>query len=157
MSNLYRKSHQFFLKIAMEEAKQAFLEGEVPVGAVVVLNGKIIAQGRNRMEQNQDASAHAEMEAMSKARKIVAEKMLLGATLYSTLEPCPMCAGTALLFRLKQIVFGAYDENWGACGTIYNIPQEKKLNHRIELIGGIMEAECRELLKRFFENRRAKN
>ena len=139
---------------ALKEAEAAFRAGEVPVGAVVVFEGRIIGRGRNRMEELSDPSAHAEMMAINEARRNLKIKLLEGAELYCTLEPCPMCAGAAILHRVQRVIYGAPDLRWGGCGTIFNIPEEPRLNHRIEIIGGVMEEECRELLRRFFEQRR---
>ena len=135
---------------ALKEAQAAFLDGESPVGAVVVIDGKIISRNRNSMESDREPTAHAEMKAMQAAREFLGDKLLNGAVLYCTLEPCPMCAGAAVLHRIERIVYGASDLRWGACGTIFNIPEEERLNHRIEIVGGILEKECGEIIAEFF-------
>lgn len=147
------KHHDFMIR-ALEEARKAYSQDEVPVGAVVAVGGKIVSYGRNRMEELNDPAAHAELEAMKKALELREGKWLDNADLYSTLEPCPMCAAAAVLYRVKRIVFGASDTKWGACGTVYNIAQDGKLNHRIEVIGGIMEDECGKILRDFFDRKR---
>lgn len=149
-----KKNHRYFMEAALREAKAAAAAGEAPVGAVVVLEDEIIGRGRNRMESERDPTAHAEFIALAEARESLNEKFLTGATLYCTLEPCPMCAGAAVLNRIERIVYGANEPNWGGCGTLFNIPQEKFLNHRVEIIGGVMEDECSRLLKDFFEKLR---
>jgi len=148
------EKHQYFMLEAFKEAQLAFENDESPVGAVIEIGGKIVGRGRNSVERNKDASAHAEMNALKMAGEKVGEKFLSEATLYCTLEPCPMCAGAAVLHRIKRIVYGASDIRWGACGTIFNIPQEERLNHRIEIVGGVMEKECAEILTRFFAEKR---
>jgi tRNA(adenine34) deaminase len=148
------KDHQYYMKIALEEAKSAGAKGEIPVGAVVVAGGEIIARGGNSVESNKNPLAHAEINALKRAGEVSGRKWLQGATLYSTLEPCPLCASAAVFFRIERIVYGAQDTNWGACGTVFNIPAEPRFNHRIEVIGGIMEEQCAEILKDFFRRRR---
>ncbi|NQS99137.1 MAG: nucleoside deaminase [candidate division Zixibacteria bacterium] len=147
-------SHSYFIRLALEEAKTAGEQGEVPIGALVVLKNEVIGRGCNFVESGKNPLLHAEMEAMKYARNNIDGKWFTGATLYCTLEPCLMCAGAAVLNRFERIVFGASDPNWGACGTLYNIPLDNRLNHRIEVVGGIMEAECGELLRRFFAGKR---
>ncbi len=148
--NLHRK----YIRLALEEAQAAFAAGEAPVGAVVVSGDTIIGRGRNRMEELADPAAHAEMEAMAQAREKLGGKHLSETVLYCTLEPCPMCAGAAALRRVKMIVYGAPDLRWGACGTLFNIVDDNRLNHRIEVIGGVMEEECAGILQEFFKDRR---
>lgn len=143
-----------FMKAALKEAQKAALEDEVPVGCVVVQNGKIIARGRNRREKTQCATRHAEMIAVEKACKKVGYWRLCGCTLYVTLEPCPMCAGALVNARVERLVFGAYDQKAGAAQTLYNIPSDERLNHRMEVVGGVLENPCREILSEFFRNKR---
>ena len=145
------EKHKLFMQEALKEAQAAFDSDESPVGAVIVIGDKIVGRGRNSVESNFDPSAHAEMIALKNARKTTGDKLLSEATLYCTLEPCPMCAGAAILHRIKRIVYGASDLRWGACGTIFNIPEEEKLNHRMEIIGGVMEKECGEIMSEFFK------
>ncbi len=135
---------------AFLEAQVAFEEDEVPVGAVVVKNNQIIGRGHNQTETLKDATAHAEIIALTSAAQNVGDWRLDECILYSTIEPCAMCAGAAVLSRIKTIVFGAPDIRFGACGTIFDIPTEKRLNHRIEIISGVMQKETAELMQQFF-------
>ncbi len=148
--------YQHFMKIAFEEAQQAFEKNEVPVGAVVVFEERVIGRGHNQTQGLHDATAHAEMIALSAAYNHFGDWRLENCTLFSTLEPCPMCAGAAVLSRIKTIVYGVADPKFGACGSILNIPSEKRLNHHIEVIGGVMETEVSELMKLFFQRVRNK-
>ena len=141
---------QFFMSMAMREAEQAFEEGEVPVGAVVVFDDKIIGRGYNRMAQLKDATAHAEMIALSAAYNKTGDWRLENCTLVCTLEPCAMCAGAAVLSRVQRVVFGARDPKFGGCGSIFEIPTNPKLNHRIEVIEGVMADEVAHMMKEFF-------
>jgi tRNA(adenine34) deaminase len=136
---------------ALREAQLAFEESEVPVGAVVVKDNTIIGRGHNRTVALKDATAHAEMIALTSASEKVGDWRLEDCILYSTIEPCAMCAGAAVLARIKTIVYGAGDPKFGACGSIFEIPSEKKLNHHIEVISGVMEAESIELMQLFFK------
>ncbi len=138
-----------FMKEAIAEAKLAKKEGEVPVGAVVVLNDRIIGRGHNRVEALRDPSAHAEIIAITSACNFLGDQRLKDATLYVTLEPCPMCAGAIMLSRIKRCVFGASDPLLGSLGSRYDIRSKE-----IEVIGGILEDDCRKLLKDFFKERR---
>ena len=142
------------MKAALKEAQKAAAEDEVPVGCVVVKDGKIIARGRNHREKTQCATRHAEMVAIEKACKKVGYWRLCGCTLYVTLEPCPMCAGALVNARVEKLVFGAYDQKAGAAQTLYHIPSDERLNHRMEVVGGVLEAPCREILSEFFRNKR---
>lgn len=136
-------------------AEQAYDEKEIPVGALIVKEDRIIGKGYNQTERLKDATAHAEMLAISAACSTLESKYLEGCTLYVTLEPCPMCAGALVWSKIDRIVFGATDTKAGACGSIFNIAANRKLNHRIEIIQGIMEEDCEWLLKHFFEERRS--
>lgn len=140
-----------FMRAALAEAHQAFERDEVPVGAVVVFEDRIIGRGHNLTESLHDATAHAEIIAMSAAYEHFDDWRLENCWLVSTLEPCTMCAGAAVLSRIERIIYGAKDPKFGGCGSIFNIPTEKKLNHRIEIVGGIMEAEVAELMRLFFK------
>ena len=142
------------MQAALREAEQAFAERETPVGAVVVHQGKIIGRGHNRVEHLQDPTAHAEILAIGAAASAMGSWRLEEGVLYVTLEPCAMCAGAIVLSRLSRLVFGAFDPKSGACGSLMNIVQDARLNHRVELVGGILEAECGGLLKAFFEEMR---
>jgi tRNA(adenine34) deaminase len=139
---------------ALKEAKKAGKKGEVPVGAIVVLNNKVIGRGYNRNISLNDASAHAEIQALRKASGKLKNYRLNSSKLYVTLEPCSMCAGALVLARVSEIIFGAHDPKTGACGSVFNLADNKKLNHRIKLTGGVLESECSSLLKKFFEEKR---
>ena len=143
-----------WMKLALREAEMAFDEGEVPVGAVVVRDGVLLGRGHNQVERLGDPTAHAEMIALSAACETAGTKFLEGATLYVTLEPCPMCAGAIVWARPRRLVFGAADEKAGACQTLYSIPDDPRLNHRVEMVAGVEEDAARELLQAFFRRRR---
>jgi tRNA(adenine34) deaminase len=143
-----------FMREALAFAKIAFSEREVPVGAVVVREGRMIGRGRNRREALSDPTHHAEIEALRGAAEALKTWRLTGATLYATVEPCPMCAGAAVNARIARIVFGCPDPKAGYCGTLGNIPQDPRLNHRCLVDGGVLAGESSELLKLFFQARR---
>ena len=147
--------HEFFMQEAMAEADVALSLNEVPVGAVVVLNNEIIGRGHNQTITLCDPSLHAEVVAVRDAAKHIKNYRLLDATLYVTLEPCCMCAGLLVHSRIKTLVFGAYDYKAGAVGSIMNVAQNDKLNHKIDVIGGVLETQCSENLSAFFKERRA--
>jgi len=142
-----------FMRVALLEAQRAYAEGEVPVGAIVVHHGRILARGRNAVERKQDATLHAEMQVIREASRHLGRR-LEGCTLYVTLEPCPMCAGAIVWARIPRVVFAAADPRAGACGTLYNIVQDERLNHRCQLRGGVRAEESAELLRRFFQQLR---
>ena len=131
------------------------MEDEVPVGAVIVLKGKIISRGYNQIERLKDPTAHAEMLALTSATNYLGNKWLSGCSIYVTIEPCSMCAGALVLSRIKNLYFGAKDPKTGACGSVINIVNHKKLNHRIKVKSGILEKECSSLLSEFFRKKRA--
>ena len=139
---------------ALKEAQKAFGEEEVPVGAVIVHQGKIIARGHNQVECLKDPTAHAEIIAITSAANYLGTKWLNEASLYVTIEPCSMCAGALVLARIKNLYFGASDPKTGACGSVINIVNHKELNHRIKVAKGILEAQCSSLLKDFFSRKR---
>ncbi|MBL7995892.1 nucleoside deaminase [bacterium] len=143
-------THDAWMHFAFKEAENAYKKNEVPVGAVVVFENRIIGRGHNQIEMLQDPTAHAEMIAITSAAATIGSKWLNGATLYVTLEPCVMCAGSIVLARMDAVVFGAYDTKTGACTSLYNIVQDERLNHRAELIGGVMEDKCSSILRDFF-------
>ena len=143
-----------FMRAARAQAKVAASVGEVPVGAVVVKNGTIIGAGLNRSIQDTDPTAHAEVVAIRAAARAEQNYRLSGTTIYVTLEPCAMCIGAMILARISRLVFGAYDEKAGAAGSVLDLADNRQLNHRIEVNGGLQEAECAAALKRFFESRR---
>lgn len=142
------------MREALREAYKAFEEREVPVGAVVVQNNEIMGRGHNRTESLKDPTAHAEIIALSAAANHLGSWRLAEATVYVTLEPCLMCAGALVLARVKRLVFGCFDEKFGACGSLYNIPQDDRLNHNFEVTPGVLEEESKALLQEFFKNRR---
>jgi tRNA(adenine34) deaminase len=144
------------MKQALKEAQKAFDENEVPVGAVAVFKNQIIGRGHNQTERLQDPTAHAELLAITAAANALNSWRLKDVVVYSTIEPCIMCAGALVLARVKKIIFGARDEKFGGCGSVFNIVCEKRLNHQIEVIEGVMEKEARSLLKSFFEKKRKK-
>lgn len=146
--------HLRFMNQALRQAEIAAREDEVPVGAVVVLNGEIIGKGYNQIEKLKDPTAHAEILAITSATSRLQQKHLSECTLYVTLEPCAMCSGAIVLSRVARLVFGAIDPKTGGCGSIFNIVQNQQLNHRVEVIQGVLESECEELLKRYFLSKR---
>ncbi len=139
---------------ALKEAAKAFEDDEVPVGAVIVHEGKIIARGYNQIERLKDPTAHAEMIALTSATNYLGSKWLNEATLYVTIEPCSMCAGAFVLARIKEIYFGARDPKTGACGSVFSIAHSDKLNHRIAVHGGLLAEECGAMLSEFFKKKR---
>ncbi len=143
------------MRAALAEAALAAEHGDVPVGAVLIdADGRIVAADHNRREELQDPTAHAEIRVLSAAARTREDWRLTGHTLVVTLEPCPMCAGAAVWSRLERIVFGAPDLKAGAAWSLYNIPQDRRLNHHIELTGGILQEECGNLLSDFFSEKR---
>jgi tRNA(adenine34) deaminase len=148
------KLDELFMREALKEAHTAADEDEVPVGAVVVYEGRVIARGHNQIERLKDPTAHAEMLALTSATNLLGTKWLNAAIMYVTIEPCSMCAGALVLARVKEIVFGAKDFKTGACGSIVNIASHPKLNHRIKLRGGVLQEECARQLSDFFKKKR---
>jgi tRNA(adenine34) deaminase len=144
--------HEQWMMAALREAHQAFDANEVPVGAVIVQDGKIIGRGYNQIEQLKDPTAHAEMIAITAASNHLQSRRLEKCTLYVTLEPCPMCAGAIVLARIPTLIFGVFDLKAGACGTLYNITEDKRLNHTAHVVGGVCDAESEALVKEFFSN-----
>lgn len=142
------------MTVALTQAVLAGQAGEVPVGAVLVRDGRLIAQDHNRRDESGDPSAHAEVLVLRAAGAAASDWRLEDATLYVTLEPCAMCAGAIVLARVKTVVFGASDPAAGAGGSVYNILEDGKLGHRVEVIAGIMETECSNILTNFFGDRR---
>lgn len=142
--------HEQWMKQALREAERAYEQDEVPVGAVVVHKGKVIGRGHNQIERLQDPTAHAEMIAITAATNHLQSRRLEECTLYVTLEPCPMCAGAIVLSRIPTLVFAAFDPKAGACGTLYNIVHDKRLNHEVHVISGVCDRESEEYLKGFF-------
>nr|WP_231127604.1 tRNA adenosine(34) deaminase TadA [Motilibacter aurantiacus] len=151
-----RAAYEAWMRRALDEAALAPLTGDVPVGAVVVSPaGDVIGAGRNAREADGDPTAHAEVLAIRAAAQVVGEWRLSGCTLVVTLEPCTMCAGAIVLSRVPRLVFGAYDEKAGAVGSLWDVVRDRRLNSRPEVVGGVLEAECGELLRAFFQAQRA--
>ena len=146
---------RYFMRLAIEQAGVAEENGDVPIGAVIVREGQIIGRAYNQREQLQDPTAHAEIIALTQAAAALENWHLDGCTMYVTLEPCAMCAGALVLARMKRLVYGCSDPKAGACGSLYNIVQDERLNHRVEVTSGVLEAECSELLQKFFAERRS--
>jgi tRNA(adenine34) deaminase len=142
------------MEVALGEARLAAAAGEVPIGAVLVVDQSVLSCGRNQRESWQDPTAHAEMIALRAAAAALQTWRLTDATLYVTLEPCAMCIGAIILARVKRLVFAATDPKAGACGSIFNIPEERRLNHRLEVGTGVLEEKSRELLQQFFRTLR---
>jgi len=143
-----------FMRTALAEAEKGFRKDEVPVGAVIVVDNKIVARAHNLRESLIDPTAHAEILAIKKAARKLGGWRLNKATLYTTLEPCPMCAGAIVHSRVKEVVFGADDPKAGACGSIMDIVSSKHLNHHVRVTSGVLKKECSEILKKFFKKLR---
>ena len=139
---------------ALVEARKAGGEGEVPIGSVVVFEGRIVGRGRNAREKLRDPTAHAEILALQEAARALGRWRLSGATLYATLEPCPMCAGALVNARIDRLVYAVPDPKAGAAGTLFDVPRDPRLNHRVTVDSGVMALECGALLKEFFRARR---
>jgi len=145
---------QEFMYEALVEAQKAFAKGEIPIGAVIVRDGEILARDHNRREELHDPTAHAEILVMRQAGKILGGWRLPQTTLYVTIEPCPMCAGALVQARVERVVFGAWDDKAGAVESLYNIASDKRLNHRLEITGGVLAEEAKVLMRQFFQMRR---
>lgn len=143
-----------FMRLALSEAEAAGAGHEVPVGAVIVRDQQVIASGRNDRESIKRVDGHAELNAIRTASRVLGGRRLVGCTLYVTLEPCPMCAGAIVGSRLDRLVFGAWDPKAGACGSLYNIVEDPRLNHAVEVTRGVLEQDCSRLLVEFFAPRR---
>ncbi|MCK9409288.1 MAG: tRNA adenosine(34) deaminase TadA [Bacteriovoracaceae bacterium] len=146
--------HERWMKQALHQAERAYEQNEIPVGAVIVHHNTIIAKGYNQVEMMHDPTAHAEMIALTAAAAHLEHKFLKECILYVTMEPCPMCAGAIVLSRIPTIVFGCYDPKMGASGSVMNVTENKRLNHQVHVIGGVLDAECGGLIKEFFEKMR---
>lgn len=149
------KEWKKFMRAALAEARRARKEGEVPVGAVIVKEKKIIARAHNQPIKKCDPSAHAEVLVLRRAARKLKNYRLNGCDLYVTIEPCAMCVGAAIQARVDKIIFGAKDQKAGACGSVLQVAGNKKLNHRVKIISGVLEVECRSLIQNFFKARRA--
>ena len=143
-----------FMKMALEEARQAAREGEIPVGAVLVREGQVLARNHNRREQDRDATAHAEVLVLREACRQLGRWRLSDTALYVTLEPCPMCAGAIWNARVGRLVYGAWDSAAGACGSQFNLPAHPSLNFRTQVTAGVLDEECRKILQDFLKARR---
>ncbi|NMB40351.1 MAG: tRNA adenosine(34) deaminase TadA [Firmicutes bacterium] len=148
------KDDEHYMNIALGLAREAFMQGEVPIGALIIRDGKILAQNYNRREELKDATAHAEILVLREAGRLLGGWRLLETTLYVTLEPCPMCAGALVQARVSRLVYGAKDPKGGAVESLYNITSDPRLNHRLEIRGGVLKEKCSALLQNFFKNRR---
>lgn len=144
-----------WMQFALDEAEDALNRDEVPVGAVVVLEERIIGRGHNRVITDHDPTAHAEIVALRDAAQTVGNYRLVGATLYVTIEPCAMCAGALINARIKRLVYGARDEKAGAVESVFEICTDPRLNHQLEVEGGVLEPECRQIIQSFFRQKRA--
>lgn len=145
-----------FMKEALKEAKKSYQKDEIPVGAVIVKDGKIIARGHNIKETKTDPTKHAEIIAIQKASKKLQTWRLSGCTMYVTLEPCSMCAGSLIQARIDKVVIGTMDEKTGACGSVLNLLSDYKFNHTVQVETGIMQEECKTILQQFFKELRAR-
>ena len=143
-----------FMKIALEEAQEAYRRGEVPVGAVLVREGNILARAHNAPISKNDPSAHAEMLVLRQAAELIGNYRLAGSELYVTLEPCIMCAGAIVHARVERVIFGARDPKCGAVFSLYNVLTDKRLNHQVKITEGILREECGEIMSRFFREKR---
>lgn len=147
--------HTDYMKLALAEAEKAWQKDEVPIGAVLVSGtGEVLASAHNQTISMSDPTAHAEILSLRKASSIKRNYRLLDTTLYVTLEPCIMCMGAIVHARLEKVVFGAKDPKWGAAGSLYNLGEDKRLNHRLEIISGVCEEECRAIIQEFFRTKR---
>ncbi len=152
--NLTQNPDTYFMNMALREAEKAYDAKEVPVGCVITLDNKVIAKAHNQREMLKDPTAHAEILAITQAAAYLESWRLLNTTLYVTLEPCPMCAGALVNSRIKRVVFGTPDPKSGACGSIFNICNDDKLNHRLEITTKILQPQCAGILQDFFRMRR---
>jgi tRNA(adenine34) deaminase len=149
-------SDEAFMRLAIAQAERALEHDDVPIGAVVVRDGEVIGAGRNERELDQDPTAHAEILALRAAARSVGHWRILDSTLYVTLEPCAMCAGAIVLARIPRVVFGTVDPKAGAAGSVLDVLGESRLNHRPEVVGGVLAKPCAELLRAFFVRRRGR-
>jgi tRNA(adenine34) deaminase len=143
-----------FMAEALAEARLAASEGEVPIGAVVAFDGRVVGRGRNARERLRDPTAHAEILALQEAARALGRWRLTGATIYATLEPCPMCAGALVNARIDRLVYGVPDPKAGAVDTLFDVVRSPRLNHRVAVTSGVLAAECGEVLREFFRARR---
>lgn len=147
-----------YMRLALAEADKAYNRGEVPIGAVLVAeDGTVVSVGHNLREENHDATAHAEIEAIRSANEKLGKWRLSGTTLYVTIEPCPMCAGAIVNSRIARVVYGGLDSKAGAVHSVFNVLTNPQLNHQVQVTGGVLEDECREKMRDFFAMRRRQN
>ena len=151
-----REEKEFFMREALKEAEIALANDEIPIGCVIVKDGKIIGRGHNAREELQRAVMHAEVMAIEEANAYEKSWRLLDTTLFVTIEPCVMCSGAIGLARIPQVIYGAKNQKFGAAGSLYDILTDERLNHRVELESGILEAECAQMMQDFFRKRRQK-
>jgi len=154
MSSPHFLKDEYFMRLALRQAERAAGHGDVPIGAVVVLDGEVIASAGNERELRKSPVAHAEMIAIEEAAAYMGSWRLLNTVIYVTLEPCPMCAGAIVQARIPHLVYGATDEKAGAAGTLYNVCQDARLNHTLEITSGVLADESAGLLRQFFQARR---
>lgn len=150
-------NHAIYMRQALREAEEALRKDEVPVGAVIVYKGKVIARAHNQIKLLNDPTAHAEMIAVTQAANFFKNERLPNTSLYVTIEPCSMCAGAIVLARVKNLIYGADDPKAGACGSVVDVVRNSKLNHRLKVTTGVLEEECSQLIKEFFKKKRAKD
>ncbi len=146
--------HEIWMQYALREAEKAYEKEEIPVGAVIIFENRLIAKGHNQVESLKDPTAHAEMLAITSAAAYLSSKVLLGCSLYITLEPCAMCAGAIVLSKIENLYFGAFDNKSGACGSVLDITNNSSLNHKLNVTGGVLDVQCVALLRSFFEVKR---
>jgi tRNA(adenine34) deaminase len=154
MSERFFPREDYFMRLALREAERALEHEDVPIGAVVVRGGEVLAAAHNERELRQDPTAHAEMIALREAARALGTWRVLDTVVYVTLEPCAMCAGAIVLARVPRVVYGASDPKAGACGSVLDVLGEPRLNHRPEVAGGLLAAECGQILSTFFADRR---
>lgn len=157
ISGMTTEKHLYYMQSAIQEARRALAIQEVPIGCVIVHEDRIIGRGYNQREHLQDPTAHAEMIAITAAANHLGSWRLEGARLYVTLEPCPMCAGAIILSRIEAVYFGAYDPKAGCCGSLMNLPEDNRFNHRPSVTGGLLGEECGAMLSAFFKDIRDKS
>ena len=154
---MIEQPHRHWMEYAFREAEKAYDQKEVPIGAVIVFENKIIGRGYNQIEKLQDPTAHAEIIAITAAANYLGSRRLLDTSLYVTIEPCPMCAGAIVQSRIPKLIFGAPDSKAGACGTLYNIVNDDRLNHKVEVLSGVLENKCSLIISDFFRKLRETN
>jgi len=157
MDGNIREDHRVFMRLALDQAMQSAAAEEVPIGAVLVQQGTILAQSHNHREIWQDPTAHAEMIVIREAARALGRWRLIDTTLFVTLEPCAMCLGAILLARIPRLVFGARDSTAGACGSVLDFASDPRLNHRVEVVGGVLEEESQQMLSKFFKELRTQH